>query len=59
MPGGDARLLPGKDAARVLNLPEGHHVAMVLSFGYPESEESRHRGVARTAIEALVHEERW
>jgi len=46
-------------AARVLGLPEGHAVAIVISFGYPESEESRHRGVARTPLAELVHHERW
>ena len=46
-------------AARVLGLPESHRVAMIISFGHPESEESRHRGVQRTALEELVHYERW
>ena len=46
-------------AARVLGLPADHAVAIVISFGYPESEESRHRGVARTPLAELVHEERW
>ena len=46
-------------AARVLGLPEEHSVPIVLSFGYPASEESLHRGVARTPVAELVHEERW
>jgi nitroreductase len=46
-------------AAKTLGLPDEHVVAMVMVFGYPESEESRHRGVPRTAIEELVHYERW
>jgi nitroreductase len=46
-------------AARVLGLPDDHVVAMVISFGYPESEESRHRGIQRTSIDELVHYERW
>jgi nitroreductase len=46
-------------AARVLGLPEGHRVAMVISFGYPESEASLHRGVVRTELGELVHHERW
>lgn len=46
-------------ASRVLGLPEGHRVAMVLTFGYPESEASLHRGIARTPLAELVHEERW
>lgn len=46
-------------AARELGLPDGHRVAIVVSFGYPESETSRHRGVARTALSELVRYERW
>jgi nitroreductase len=46
-------------AARVLGLPDDHVVAMVITFGYPESEESRHRGIQRTSIDELVHYERW
>jgi nitroreductase len=46
-------------AARVLGLPDDHVVAMVITFGYPESEQSLHRGVARTPLAELVHEERW
>jgi nitroreductase len=46
-------------AARVLGLPAEHSVAIVLSLGYPESRESLHRGVARTALSELLHEERW
>ena len=48
-------------AARVLGLPDDHVVAMVITFGYPESEASRHRGVPRTPrrVGELVHQERW
>jgi hypothetical protein len=46
-------------AAKTLGLPEGHRVAIVISFGYPPSEASRHRGVARTPLSELVHDERW
>jgi nitroreductase len=46
-------------ASRVLGLPEGHRVSIVIAFGYPESEESLHRGGARKATADLVHEERW
>jgi nitroreductase len=46
-------------AARVLGLPPEHRVAIVISFGYPESEASLHRGVPRLPLEELVHEERW
>jgi hypothetical protein len=34
-------------------------VAIVLAFGYPASEASRHRGVPRAPLGELVHEERW
>jgi len=46
-------------AARVLGLPEEHRVPIVLSFGYPASEESLHRGIARAPLSELVHDERW
>jgi len=46
-------------AARELGLPGEHVVAMVLTFGYPESKESMHRGIVRTPIAEVVHEERW
>jgi len=43
----------------VLGVPDDHQVAIVLTFGYPESEESMHRGIARTPLAELVREERW
>ncbi len=46
-------------AARVLGLPDGHQVAIVITFGYPASEASLHRGVARTPLSELAHQERW
>ena len=46
-------------AARTLGLPPDHTVAIVISFGYPASKASLHRGVPRTPLEELVHEERW
>src|SRR3989304_2297895 len=46
-------------AARVLGVPDDHQVAMVLTFGYPESKEAMPRGVARTPLAALVRYERW
>lgn len=46
-------------AAKTLGLPEEHRVAMVISFGYPVSEASLHRGIARTPLAELVHYERW
>jgi hypothetical protein len=50
-----------------LSAPEEHRVAMVLSFGYPESgrrppvwaKESLHRGIPRTSLDELVRHERW
>ncbi|MCH7910484.1 MAG: hypothetical protein IIB38_12825, partial [Candidatus Hydrogenedentes bacterium] len=38
---------------------DGHRLAMVIAFGYPASEKSRHRGIVRTPMAELVHEERW
>ena len=46
-------------ATKVLGLPDGHRVASAISFGYPASEASRHRGVARTPLSELLREERW
>ena len=46
-------------AAEALGLPPEHRVAIVLSFGYPETEASLHRGVPRTPLAELVHQERW
>lgn len=37
-------------ASRLLGVPEGHRVAIVLAFGYPASEESLHRGIPRTPL---------
>ena len=46
-------------AAKTLGLPDEHVVAMVITFGYPESKESMHRGIPRTPLSDLVHYERW
>ena len=46
-------------ASDVLGLPEDYRTAMVISFGYPESESSLHRGIPRNALSDLVHQERW
>jgi nitroreductase len=46
-------------AAKALGVPEEHVVAMVITFGHPESKESMHRGIARTPLSELVHYERW
>ena len=46
-------------AAEVLGVPPEHRVAIVIWFGYPESEASMHRGIGRAPLSELVHEERW
>jgi nitroreductase len=46
-------------AARTLGVPPEHRVAMIITFGYPESKESLHRGVPRLPLSELVHQERW
>jgi nitroreductase len=46
-------------ARRVLGLPEGHRVAIVLSFGYPEPAAARSMGRPRIALEELVRRDRW
>jgi nitroreductase len=46
-------------AAKTLGIPDEHSVAMVITFGFPESEQSRHRGVTREPLTELVHHERW
>lgn len=48
-----------EDASRVLGLPPEHRAAIVLSFGYPVSEASLHRGVPRNLLADIVHHERW
>ena len=46
-------------AAKTLGVPDEHVVAMVITFGYPESKESMHRGITRTPISELLHYEQW
>ncbi len=46
-------------AARVLGLPEGHRVAIVLAMGYPEGGQATGAGRTRLPLEELVHRERW
>jgi nitroreductase len=46
-------------ARQVLGLPQGWRAANAIAFGYPVSEESRHRGQPRLPLEELVHHERW
>jgi nitroreductase len=46
-------------ATKTLGLPADHRVAMVISFGYPKSKASLHRGIPRTPMSDLVRYERW
>ncbi|HJX61591.1 MAG TPA: nitroreductase family protein [Dehalococcoidia bacterium] len=45
-------------ARRVLGLPEGHRVPIVLAFGYPPAA-ARAPGVPRTPLDDLVHRGGW
>jgi len=45
-------------ARRVLGLPEGHKVPIVIAFGYP-SATARAPGVPRTPLDELVHRGGW
>jgi len=44
-------------ARRVLGLPEGHRVSIVIAFGYPAT--PRAPGVPRTPLDELVHRGAW
>lgn len=46
-------------AARALGLPEGHRVAVVLPFGYPDESAPRRESRPRRPLADLVHSERW
>ncbi|HTE83630.1 MAG TPA: nitroreductase family protein [Dehalococcoidia bacterium] len=46
-------------AARTLGLPEGHRVAVVLPFGYPDTSAPQRQPRPRRPLEELVHSERW
>lgn len=46
-------------AARVLDLPPEHRVAIVLPFAYPEASTAARPGRPRLPLEELVHWERW
>ncbi|MGI8926515.1 MAG: nitroreductase family protein [Tepidiformaceae bacterium] len=46
-------------ARRVLALPEGHTVAIVLAMGYPEPAASLHGGRQRVSMEEFAHRDRW
>jgi nitroreductase len=46
-------------ALRVLGVPEGHRIPIVLAFGYPTPEGRETLGRRRTPLEELVHREGW
>jgi nitroreductase len=46
-------------ARRVLGLPEGHKVAIVLAIGRPVPGTEGGMGAQRTSLEEIVHRERW
>lgn len=46
-------------ARQVLGLPEGHRVAIVLPFGYPEPSAAMSLGKPRLGLDELVHRDRW
>jgi len=49
----------GDRAREVLGLPEGHVVANVITFGYPEGVEAGRAPRPRRPFEEYVHWERW
>jgi nitroreductase len=46
-------------ALRVLGVPQGHRVSIVLAFGYPPPSEPRPKGTPRIALEELLHWGGW
>jgi len=46
-------------ARRVLRLPEGYRVSIVIPFGYPPAEGIKPGGAKRLPLEEIVHEETW
>ena len=46
-------------AARVLDLPEGHSVAIVLAVGHPGNEPPERRRAPRLPLDEFVHHDRW
>lgn len=46
-------------AWRVLGLPDGYRVAIVLPFAYPSPSGPKSRGLARIPLEDLVHRGGW
>ena len=46
-------------ARRVLHLPEGYRVSIIIPFGYPPAEGLKPVGAKRLPLEEIVHEETW
>jgi nitroreductase len=46
-------------ALRVLGIPQGHRVSIVLAFGYPPPSGPRPKGAPRIPLEELVHWAAW
>jgi nitroreductase len=46
-------------ARRVLGLPDGYRVVIVLPFAYPPPEGIKPRGIGRIPLEELVHRGGW
>lgn len=44
---------------RVLRLPEGYRVSIVIPFGYPPAEGVQSLGAKRLPLEEVVHDETW
>jgi nitroreductase len=49
----------GDCALRVLGVPQGYRVSIVLAFGYPPPSGPRPRGTPRTPLAELVHRDGW
>jgi hypothetical protein len=46
-------------AARVLGLPDGHRVSIVLAIGPPGDPHQGRMQAPRAGLDELVHRERW
>ncbi len=49
----------GTCALRVLGIPQGHRVSIVLAFGYPPPSGPESRGMPRIPLDELVHQGGW
>jgi nitroreductase len=49
----------GAYALRVLGVPQGYRVSIVLAFGYPPLSGPETRAMPRISLEELVHWGRW